>query len=197
MHHHPHMQVVQGMAPYGVPPPRMYPQSQHIMQNPQHMGLPSHSTAVAAGMMHRGGPAPPFYGVGMPGGGPGIPPMGYGGGYPPQPHSGAGGGTLDQDEHGYRNRNNGNMPPGGRGGGIGGGGRGNRGNKNNRKFGGRGAGGKGFHHQNSLDSESNDASPGADNCGDGHAAGSSSGGGIDSSVHSDTSDKKLPNDAAE
>ena len=55
-------------------------------------------------------------------------PVGDGGGYPLQPQGGADGGTLDQDEHGYGNRNNGNVPPGGRGGGISGGGRGNRGN---------------------------------------------------------------------
>lgn len=180
MHHHPHMQVMPGLLPYGALPPRMYPQSQHMMQqNPQHMGLPSHAPA---GMMHRGGPPPPYYGVGVPTGGPGGPSMSYGGGYPLQPHGGAGGSNLDQDEHGYRNRNSGSMQPGGRGGGGGmSGGRGNRGNKNNRKFGGRGPGGRGFHHQNSLDSESNDAVE------------------VDVPVHSEVSalDKKVSNDKAQ
>ena len=145
--HHAQMQVLPG-APYGAQ--RMYaPPYQHHMMNPQQMGMPSLGAAAASSMM-RGGP-PPYYG----GVGPG---MGYGPGYPQH----VGGGNPDQDNNMHRNNN---MQRGGGRGSAAGRGR----HKINRP-------GRGFQHQNSLNSQdsrsrySNDASPNGDG-GGGDAAG--------------------------
>ena len=174
--HHTQMQVLPGGA-YG--PQRMYaPPYQPHMMNPQHMGIPSLGAAAAASLM-RGGP-PPYYG----GAGPG---MGYGAGYPQH----GGGGNPDQDA--YRDRNS-NMQGGGRGSGAAGRG---RHNKTNRKF----SGGRGFHHQNSIDSKNrHDASLN----GDGGDGGGDAAGGVSSGEQCapDTStgapsEGKVPTDAGE